>query len=561
MADETVTDSSKPDESSPTGTARFNELGRSGLKHYSGLVYEEFLPQLQGLKAYKVYTEMMENSAVVGAVLFAVESMLRSVDWTVEPASDDPKDIEAAQFVEEAMHDMSHTWEDFISEVLTMLPFGWSYFEVVFKKRKGRKGDPHSRYDDDKIGWRKFAPRAQETLYRWEIDPNGGIRGMHQYPHPTGGGAHYSYSQTELERSNQLVFLPIERCLLFRTTSRRNNPEGRSMLRTAYRSWYFSKRVEEIEAIGLERDLAGMPYAGVPIELLQQDRTAEATATFNFIKDIVTKTKRDEQEGIIFPLVYDENGNELYKFELLSSGGKRTFDTGSIIQRYTQQIASSVLADFILLGHESTGSFALSSDKTELFAVALGSILDSIEDMLNRHALPRLLELNDFPVDDHQPMLRHGDIEKPDLQELIQYIQGLATAGAPLFPDLVLENHLRELGDLPPITEEEREAIEEAAAEKQQAMMEQQGAPPGMGMGPEGGKSGMQQQKSPFGQNAPGRPKENFGDAASKNEASSGGGEQGRPANTSSQRQMASSGAGSSAVKKSIADTLAKVGK
>jgi hypothetical protein len=457
----------------------YNEIGRTGLKHFSGTLYEEFLPELQGSRAAKVYTEMAENSPILGASLFAIESLLRGVPWAVEPASENPVDIELADFIDECRTDMSHTWEDFISEVLTMLRYGWSYFEVVYKKREGpkRKKGATSLHNDGLIGWRKFAPRAQDTLYRWRVDIDGGIRGMWQYPQPTGsiepmtGGS----SGPSGDASTNLVFIPIEKALLFRTTSTKNSPEGRSLLRNAYRPWYFGKRMEEVEAVGLERDLAGLPVAYVPAEILAVNKTPAAEATYRYIKDVVTKTKSDEQAGIIFPLTYDENGNKLYEFTLLSTGGRRSFDTGSIVTRYNQEMAMSLLADFILLGHEKVGSFALSSDKTELFAVALGAILDAIEEVLNRHAVPALLRLNGLEVGEHQPMFRHGDIEKPDLAVLIQYVQGLANAGAPLFPDLVLENHLRGLADLPSITEEERERIlsqqMEQAMAQQQAMM------------------------------------------------------------------------------------------
>ena len=57
--------------------------------------------------------------------------------------------------------------------------------------------------------------------------------------------------------SYKQVVIPMEKCLLFRTQTHKNNPEGRSILRNAYRSWYFKKRIEEIEGVGIERDLAG----------------------------------------------------------------------------------------------------------------------------------------------------------------------------------------------------------------------------------------------------------------------------------------------------------------
>lgn len=466
-----------------TTRAGLNELGRSGLKHFGGVLYEEFLPQLQGLRGMQVYREMSENSAIIGSMLFAIESLLRSVSWEVDPASQSAEDVEAAEFLTQCKDDMSHTWEDFISEVLSMLVYGWSYFEVVYKKRKGQKTNPASEYDDGRIGWRKFSLRAQDTLYRWELDDTGGIHGMWQYPVPqTPSSPHYrSMSET--------TFIPIEKSLLFRTTSTKNSPEGVSALRRAYRAWYLSKRIEEIEAIGVERDLAGIPIAKIPIDLLAQDRSADQTATYNYIKDVVTKTKRDQQEGIIWPKVLDENGNDLFEFELLSTGSRRSFNTGEIIQRYHQEMVMVCMADFILLGHENVGSFALSSDKTELFAVALGAWLDMIQNVLNRHAVPRLFQLNNFNITEY-PKFRHGDIETPDIQAVGAYIQALASAGAPLFPDLELENKLREYADLPEVDPEERDRI--MAAQQEASFF---GA--GQGQGGQGGQNGQSQNGQP----------------------------------------------------------------
>jgi hypothetical protein len=57
----------------------------------------------------------------VGALLFAIDRLLRNLDWRVEPG-EGPEAEDAAKFVEECMEDMSHTWDDFISEILTMRP-------------------------------------------------------------------------------------------------------------------------------------------------------------------------------------------------------------------------------------------------------------------------------------------------------------------------------------------------------------------------------------------------------------------------------------------------------
>ena len=54
--------------------------------------------------------------------------LVRQVDWLVEQGDADEADVD---FLEGVLEDMSHSWADFISEVLSMLPYGWSFHEIV----------------------------------------------------------------------------------------------------------------------------------------------------------------------------------------------------------------------------------------------------------------------------------------------------------------------------------------------------------------------------------------------------------------------------------------------
>ena len=413
----------------------FREAGSTGLRRTGGIIYEEFLPQLQGYRATQVFREMTDNDPIVGAILFAIDKLVRQVKWRVQPATNSLEDKRAAKFVESCMNDMSTSWEDTISEILSMLSYGWSYHEIVYKKREGNESeasDNRSKYSDGLIGWRKLPIRAQDTRQEWKFDDNGGCIGMLQSAPP-------DYT---------LRFIPIERALLFRTTSAKNNPEGRSILRNAYRPWYFKRRIEEIEAIGVERDLAGFPVMYVDPEIMRTDASDTAKAIFGDYKDAVINIRRDQQEGMILPAIYDDKNNLLYRLELISAGGNRQFDTDRIITRYDQRIATSVLADFILLGQSANGSYALSSDKTNLFSVSLRCWLEVIRSVFNQFAIPRLFAVNGFGIE-NLPSIEYGDIEAPPLGELGNYIQVLAGAGVPLFPDDNLENHLRSLANLP----------------------------------------------------------------------------------------------------------------
>lgn len=412
-----------------------SEFGSTGLSQFSGFIYEEWLPELSGTRKFKVYREMRDNDPVIGAILFAVSMLIRQVEWRVEPASGDRRGEEARDFILGCLQDMNTTFSDVIDEILSMLVFGFSFHEIVYKKRK----KPESRYQDGLIGWRGFPIRAQETLDHWIFDDSGEVTAFVQSAPP----------------SYQRATIPLEKGLLFRTSTHKGNPEGRSILRSAYKPYYFKKHIEIIEGIGIERDLAGLPIAWVPPEILREGASTAERQVLEQIKRIITNIRRDEQEGIVFPLAYDEGGNKLYDLALLSSGGKREFDTSEIIERYDRRIAMTCLADFILLGHEKVGSFALASSKTDIFAMAIGAWLDSIADVFNRYAIPRLFEINGiFSLD--YPRLVPGDIETPDLSEVADFIEALGSAGASLFPDEELENFLRRLGGLP--ERKEREA-------------------------------------------------------------------------------------------------------
>lgn len=416
-------------------------IGVTGLKRFGDIsrIYEEWLPELQGNFAQLVYREMYEQDPVVGATWFAIEMLCRKVSWTNSPADGSNLAATIAEFFDQQMNDMSMSFGDTLSEILTMGPYGWSLMEKCFKTRGGwTSSDPRTRsqYDDGKVAWRKLAIRSQDTRFMWmfEPSPDDGLRGMQQLAPP-----HYVMQP-----------IPLAKCLLFRTKARKGNPEGVSVLRSAFRPWAFKKRIENIEGIGVERDLAGLPVIGAPAELFgaPSGLSADQTATFAALQKLVTNIKRDENEGVLMPLAYDESGNKLYTLDLLSTGGARQFDTTAIISRYKTEIAMTVLADFLLLGHSQVGSYALVDNRSDMFAEAIGSWLDSIARVIVEHGYRELMTLNAWPLE-LTPNLEHGKINSVDLKELGDYISKLAAAGAPLFPNDDLQTWLFEQAKMP----------------------------------------------------------------------------------------------------------------
>lgn len=409
------------------------EIGVTGLEEFSGYVDEEKLLQLRGQRAVKIFRQMADNDATIGAILFAFEMLMRSVKWRVDPASDSPDDKENAEFVRSCMNDMSHSWSSFISESVSFLTFGWAAHEIVYKTRLGPdQKDPtkRSNYNDGMIGWRKLPIRAQETLEKWEFDEDGGTKGLWQQT--TDGGNFY---------------IPIQKLLLFRTTSRKNNPEGRSVLRSAYTAWYRKKEIEKNESIGIERDLAGIPVMRIPSRILEA-KTEDTKRLLAMYKKIVRNLRNDEQSGVILPSTTDDKGNPEVSLSLLGTGSARSIDTNSVIMRYKQDIASSILADVILLGHEKVGSFALADSKTHLLAIAIGAFLEEQVDVLNRFGIPRLFNLNDIRCEKF-PQIAHSDIETRDLLVFSQALASIVASGGIVPGGEGDEKFFRELFGMP----------------------------------------------------------------------------------------------------------------
>jgi len=211
-----------------------------------------------------------------------------------------------------------------------MLPFGWAYLETVYKFRRGagqKEPQLRSQYNDGRIGWLKWAPRAQESLGEWIYEEERDeLVGMSQIPAP-------DYQERRIPRDKALHFV---------TASAKGNPEGRSILRNAYRSWYMKTNIEDLEGIGIERDLAGYPTLYLPLEIMKRE-TEEAEKTYQMYLDLVANVRRDQAEGLLLPAVFDDHGNRIYEFKMLSASRSRQFDTSRIITRYETRIALTIM--------------------------------------------------------------------------------------------------------------------------------------------------------------------------------------------------------------------------
>lgn len=436
------------------------ELGTSGLRHISGIIDEEDIRELRWPNCIKVYRQM-ESDPLISGALFAIRQFIRSSHFTVEQykGEDAPADAaEQKRFLEQCLDDLNTPWSTFMDNALSMLPYGFSVHEIVYKRRLGRDNPDkrkRSKYNDGKLGWRAFPIRSQDTIEEWGIDNYGDLEWVRQVDHWQGVD----------------VKIPKDRFMLFRTSAYKDNPQGRSILRSVYRGYYSRRQFEIQEGIGVERDLSGLPVLRIPSEYLSEDATEEQKQVAQQYAQMGSRLKRNEQGYLLMPSdIYgtedSSSGDYMFDVDLLSSSGGRQVDTTSVIERYDMRMMQAMLTDFLMLGG-SVGSYALSSNKVMAFVTAIESYLDVVAEQFNNHAIPLLWEANGMDPAT-APKLVHSGVENIDLEVLGNFLKNVGASGL-MTPNSDTENAIRERAGLPKIDEDSEEAMAARAARREAA--------------------------------------------------------------------------------------------
>jgi len=412
------------------------ELGVSGLSRWGGKVTEQFLPELRGTAGRRVFKQM-GTDPTISALLFAIRQIIQAATWDTRPHKEDSSEDgkKAAQFVDEALNDMSRSWTSTVSGICSMMQYGFDYREICYKQRNGRYSKTPSEYNDGRIGLKKLAGRSQLTIDEWKFDSHGGVHGAVQHD----------------VQGDKEIWLPIEKCLLFRTEENIDNPEGNSILSGAYTSWFFLRNFREIEGIGCERDLTGIPKVRVPAELLTNSEFATELQNW---KNLISNLRVDEMDGLILP--FDPQNPELYDVTLMASPGKKTFDTDKIIERLKAEMASTCLTDFILLGHANVGSFALARSKQDALNIAISGWLRLIAGVINSHLIPKLMMVNEeFRNLEYYPEIVPVMPKVPSYAELAEMVRALAFASFHISSNKPILNSILGSYGLPELSDDE----------------------------------------------------------------------------------------------------------
>src|SRR5690606_4961181 len=145
----------------------------------------------------------------------------------------------------------------------------------------------------------------------------------------------------------------------------------------------------------------------------------------------------NEDGGAILPSDrwgQNNEGHPMYELGLLSTSGTRAIDTSTVIQRYTGKLVETTLAGFLTVGHNSTGTYSLATEKTRMFNLALQSWLDAIAEAITKQAIRPLVALNGWDVD-LAPTIYAGAPDNADLARDGEYFKALLPLVTKLAPE------------------------------------------------------------------------------------------------------------------------------
>jgi hypothetical protein len=336
------------------------------------------------------------------------------------PASQSSKDKMIANFVwKNLTRWMSSSWPQTMTETLLMLDFGYYMFEKVFARGEQVTNDPDAR---GKIVWQKLAPRHPMDVKEWFFDYEGGPLSVDLWAPPSiipglQGGVFQGFSQW--------VNIPINKLLVFSFDKEAGNIEGISLLRSAYKHWYYKDNLYKIDAIQKERHGIGVPVIQLPAGYSPQDLSLADSLGRNL--------RTNDRAHVVLP------PNWLLSFAELKG---QPVNCIASIEHHDTQIEKQILGQFLTTAQKTD-----EADQT-LFLKATRFTADIVTDVFNSYGIPQLVDMNWAGVD--YPMLTVKRIgEQEDWRTASFTIRNYVGAGV-IVPDQPLEDHLREEMGLPP---------------------------------------------------------------------------------------------------------------
>lgn len=413
------TGGAKPERVSP-----YEVIGAMGTAVYSGYVQDnEASSALKGTKRYQTYSDMLANTSIVAAGVRYFLNLAAKSRWSMVPSTKEGvNEDEAARIAllcqELLFEDPKTSWGRVVRRAAMYRFYGFSVQEWTAKKR-----------DDGVITMADIRPRPQKTIQRWDVDQNGDVLGILQCSPQDG----------------REIYLPRGKCLYLVDDTLSDSPEGLGIFRHLAGPAKRLERYEQLEGVGFETDLRGIPVGRGPFtQLAQMVKSGEITGADReriegplreFMENHIKGPKLGMMLDSMPYLTQDDKASpsaqKQWDLELLKAGSTGQEAVAEAINRVNREMARILGVEQLLLGEGAAGSHALSKDKTQSFFMLVNGTLAELTEGVKSDLLTPIFMLNGWDMA-LMPTPSVEAVSYQDVEIITAALKDLATAGATL---------------------------------------------------------------------------------------------------------------------------------
>lgn len=419
-------------------------LGSTGAKTYGGYPdLGERNKKLIGPDRYRTYDNKVATLAIVGSGVRLFLDLLAGAEWatkaplppasttpaakappkpkkpgdSLEPPKKAPEPTPEAQRIADLVAELvldgtATTWSTIIKYL-----GGYRYYdnrvaEVIY----GRRANGY-------IGIADISPRPNHTITHWSVDLHGDVDGVVQL----------------VPQIMEYVPLPRGKLVIIADNTVSSMPEGLGLLRHTIDSANRLERLLELEAIGYETTMEGMPIGYLPYQALNQLEASGQVAGFkaatylapveNAIKNKVVTRQRGvtlDSQPFLNP---DKTLSAMKQFsiDVLRSSGNGQSEIDKAIERENRMIAVILGVEHLLLGGNK-GAYNLAKDKSDRLVALINSTLKELAAALKRDVILPIMRMNGWD-EALAPDLIPSDVSQLDVDGATAALLRLAQAG------------------------------------------------------------------------------------------------------------------------------------
>ncbi len=418
------------------------QITSAGIKYIEWQTQQFKAFELSPSRRLRTYQMMLQDDAVFSAIndrMMAIETSQANGYFEFDHNSDES--VELKNYLEYNMKRLVKQTPRSIGRCASeMIINGWSPFELVTHR-------DHKEYEN------KFVIKKLAYIHPLTLDP--------YQPYTTddkGNEIEYLRQSAAAFMNNEGKYtgagtawtgikeVDFRRVVYSSYSGTSSQPMGISPLDAAYVAWREKQLFQDYLAIGVSRDMAGMPLLRVPAEDLaeaaENPEGAKAAEISSLIDNMGNMHSGDAPYMLLPSDVQGEKGSGALEYDMKFigvEGGGKSFNLPEIIEQKKKAIYSVMSSQHLTTGENGGGSFNLLEGQASMQAMHVGRDCEIIEEMWNKQVFPLLLDLNSWEYKEADlPKWKSGQIQPLSVEEFSKGVQR-CKAFIPMKPQIINE--------------------------------------------------------------------------------------------------------------------------